>query len=186
MAEFVSKQHIERGRKMSLVNLEVKYPHGNSFRLVDRKPDGQKFGIGDLVYIIPITDRSMSHFECDLITTVKHSYSQAYGHGGASSRYSLDVASWYNEYQLIFANGKTIEQCRSECLAETGNTYEELMNKRKVMRSIKTGADLMMEKRFNEMMSEICYEVLTCVIDNACKDENLKVGFISENSNADK
>lgn len=155
---------------MSLVNLEVKYPHGSSFRLVERKPEGQKFGIGDLVYIIPITDKCMSHFDCDLITTVRHSYNQAHGNGGASSKYSLGIAAWYNECQLILANGKTIEQCRDECLAETSSTYEELIKERKEMRLIKTGADLMMKK----ILSEMCYEVLTCVIDSACKYDNFE------------
>lgn len=161
---------------MSLVNLGVKYPHGSSFRLVERKPEGQKFGIGDLVYIIPITDKCMSHFDCDLITTVRHSYNQAHGNGGASSQYSLGVGSWYSEFQLILANGKTIEQCRSECLVETGKTYKELMGERKVMRSIKTDADLIMESRFNDAMSGICYEILSGTL----KSGDFKSHVISE------
>ena len=107
------------------------YPSGiTAEKEVSNHPD-QKFPIGTEVYIIPISDKSMLHFDCDVITTVKYTYGQMFGDNtGGHTSYSTAIASWYEEHQIVATNGRSIEQCRSDLINDIGSSYEDLLNSR--------------------------------------------------------
>ena len=93
--------------------------------------NNQKFSCGQRVYVRPINDTSMIHFECDLISRVEYTYSQAYGDCGPCKQYSLEVAAWYEENQLMpISEDCTIEQARDMCKDYFGKSYGEIKSKR--------------------------------------------------------
>ena len=68
------------------------------------EPKGQKFPVGQRVYITKDLGESMSHFNSDTYATVVGVYSHMYGGDNVES-YSLDIdcvgeVSWYEEWQL--------------------------------------------------------------------------------------
>lgn len=107
--------------------IKVSYPDRGFFKVVTN--EHQKFPCGQRVYIRPIYERHMSHFDCDLITTVEYTYDQAFGGNDKyCNQYSLKVASWYNEDQLMpVENGETIAQARARCADYFGKSYADML-----------------------------------------------------------
>lgn len=86
----------------------------------------QKIPAGEEVYIRPIYERSMLHFTGDVITKVEGTYAQLYG-GSNFSDYATNIASWYNEDQLMPTNGRSLEECRSGCSEYFDMPYDKIM-----------------------------------------------------------
>jgi len=94
-----------------------------------KQPGGQRFATGNEVYIRPIYEHSKSHFKSDVITYVKYSYYQKYGDGPKDS-YATGIASWYDECELMPANGRSIEECRNACEDYFCMSHEDMIRKK--------------------------------------------------------
>ncbi len=88
-----------------LKEAKIIYQRGLSNVRNNPEPNGQKFHVGDRVFIgeMPI---NMSHFPSKKFATVKYTYAHAYG-GSDNKSYCLDVddigqISWYKESQLSY------------------------------------------------------------------------------------
>lgn len=79
-----------------------------------------KYPDGTEVYLLPILDRTRTHFSQDIISVTEGTYRSIYG--GTEPRhdqqYSLKCGSWYPEHTLVPTNGRTLEQCREEIIPE--------------------------------------------------------------------
>lgn len=107
------------------------YPDGHKESKEVFNHPNQKFPIGTEVYIVPITDTSMLHFECDVITMVRHTYGQMHGDNTyGHESYSTNAGTWYDEHQLVATNGRDINQCRCDLIIG-GESYADRMLKRK-------------------------------------------------------
>lgn len=89
----------------------------------------QKFKFRSLVYIKPIYHITKLHFDCDIISKVEGAYSQLYG-GNDFSEYSLEIAAWYSENELMAADNLSISECRDKCKSYFGESYGTMMEKR--------------------------------------------------------
>ncbi len=90
----------------------------------------QKIPAGEEVYIRPIHESSMLHFDGDVITTVRGTYAQMFW-GNDFSSYATEISSWYNENQLMPTNGRSLQECQEGCNEYFNQSYEEIINKRK-------------------------------------------------------
>lgn len=149
------------------VEIDVVYPHSKLKTLVEAKPEGQKFAVGERVYIRPIFESSKLHFHCDLITTVKHSYNQAYGDGGASNQYSTEIASWYDECELMSAGDMSIEECRAALNNEFGISYNDMIDMR-----VEAQANCPLGKLFRDVLTpEVMKDIVVKAVARATEDE---------------
>lgn len=89
----------------------------------------QKIPAGEEVYIRPIYEPNMLHFEGDVITVIKGTYAQMYT-GEAFSSYSTEIGAWYDEDQLMPTKGKSIEECQNACKEYFNTSYEEMLKAR--------------------------------------------------------
>lgn len=102
--------------------------------IIDKR---QQIEAGTEVYIRPIYHTSKLHFYCDLITKVEGTYAQLYPDirmGGVKDddfkNYSLEVASWYDENEIMPTNGKTLKECRDKCEEYFSVSYEKMLKLR--------------------------------------------------------
>ena len=89
----------------------AKYVYQNGLSRVRNtsQPKGQKFSIGDRVFIAKDLGKYMSHFPSGEWATVMYTYAHAYG-GNNIKSYCLNIdnhgkVSWYYEHQLSYDQG---------------------------------------------------------------------------------
>jgi len=113
--------------------------------LIDQR---QKFAAGTEVYIRPIFESSMTHFNCDVITTIEGTYAQLFG-GEDFDSYSTKIAAWYHECQLMPTQGYGIDSCRFMCEEYFGESHKSMMDRR-----IQVIENCPFNKSFRKMVDE--------------------------------
>ena len=112
----------------------------------------QKIPAGEEVYVRPIYNRSKLHFTSDVITKVKGTYAQLYL-GENFNDYSTDIASWYQEEELMPTQGRTIEECRLSCEKYFKTPYDRMIELRK-----EALGSCPMRKHFDKIFEECLLE----------------------------
>jgi hypothetical protein len=98
--------------------------------LIPKARKKQKFLPGTIVYIRPIYEMGMvPHFDCDKVDIVKGSYADEYG-GSNVKDYSLSGSAWYQEDQLMPAEGLSLKECRLRAGMYFGKPYQEMLGLR--------------------------------------------------------
>jgi len=126
--------------------------------------DRQKFAADTEVYIRPIYESHKIHFRCDVITGIEGTYAQLYG-GESFDKYSTDIASWYDEDQLMPTNGRSIEECREACEGYFGISYQDILNKRKEAND-NCPLSKMIKKMINEVNESVMADIAKHMRDN--------------------
>lgn len=111
------------------ITVPVPYGNGECKTIIVETRSEQKFEPGTEVYIKPMTDSSKLHFDGDVIATAEYTYSQAYG-GRDVKSYSTNIASWYDEGELMPTNGLSLDECRAACQDYFGVSHSEMLKER--------------------------------------------------------
>lgn len=136
----------EYSAALSALNAQAKFKISQ-----DPCPKRQKFASGIKVYIRPIHETHMLHFDCDRIATVVGTYAQQFGENSPRDwkEYELSIGAWYEECQLMPTFGRSVKECRNDCENFFGKSYSEM----KLMRN--SASD---ECPIRKMMDEILQE----------------------------